>query len=427
MFHYVDLNEENKHKKKILKNLITSAQSDRGLGLTKPQAEKVDSILKSCEDIETQATIVLKSLDQSILKNVYHAQEGTHRLYVVIRQGLKALTSTTFRNIPKTDIQNLTDYQKSLESLYDAINERFGELNELLFEKGRTEEEYREKKTIPIRPPVRAEKLQEYLGKKSKKEQEYNVGLTKYRGRVQEELTKYMNEKDKKETAFDKTQELLTDYIERLAVIDELIEASNQQLDYYDRQFKSQQEELNDMEDRKGELADWEEKRFVNLQKIHQGLYDTITKEDTKREKLIIEAQEKSRLTQETLPNQLQQLEKEIENTNRNISSLGRTYRDIPMNVDETEPLNEEEYAMQSKLAQLTEVATKDFELVMKDFKIFITSLADGLIRFTSGLSGKLSKSQITNFRTPIESAELKLEGAGKFIGHYGYDHKRFL
>ena len=112
MFHYVDLNEENKHKKKILKNLITSAQSDRGLGLTKPQAEKVDSILKSCEDIETQATIVLKSLDQSILKNVYHAQEGLHRLYVVIRQGLKALTYTTFRNIPKTDIQNLTDYQK---------------------------------------------------------------------------------------------------------------------------------------------------------------------------------------------------------------------------------------------------------------------------------------------------------------------------
>jgi len=400
MFHYVDFGEENRSKKKIIKNLKTDSQIDRGVGLTKIQANSVENLLKSCEDIETQATIVLKSLDQSILKNTYFAQEGIHRLYVVIRQGIKALTQTVFRNLPKTDIQNLTDYKKSLEDLYEALDERFQEVNERIFGneplKGRTPEQYKRETGREYRPPVPASKLRKALLKKQQEEIRINSSLARQRQYLQKLQDEYDNLQQRLETVDDDMQEI-SDYLNR----------KRADLQYRADTFQRQQEQINS-----GTLSP---KDFETMLKKQDGLNRALNKIQEEIGQAI-EKYQNLEMDKQAIPTRLQQLELEIQR-------MG----EVPENVIETEPLTEEEYAQQLILEEKSMIGQKDYELVMKDFKIFINSLGDGLIRFTSGLSSKLSKSQETNFRTPVDIAVSKLEGSGSFRGHSGYDHKRFL
>ena len=400
MFHYVDFGEENRSKKKIIKNLKTDSQIDRGVGLTKIQANSVENLLKSCEDIETQATIVLKSLDQSILKNTYFAQEGIHRLYVVIRQGIKALTQTVFRNLPKTDIQNLTDYKKSLEDLYEALDERFQEVNERIFGneplKGRTPEQYKRETGREYRPPVPASNLRKSLLKKQQEETRINASLAQQRRYLQSLQTQYATLQQRLETVDDDMQEI-SDFLDR----------KRADLQYRADTFQRQQEQIDS-----GTLSP---KDFETMLKKQDGLNRALNKIQEEIGQAI-EQYQNLEMDKQSFPTRIQQLELEIQR-------MG----EVPENVIETEPLTDEEYKQQLLLEEKSMIGQKDYELVMKDFKIFINSLADGLIRFTSGLSSKLSKSQETNFRTPVDIAVSKLEGSGSFRGHSGYEHKRFL
>jgi len=400
MFHYVDFGEENRSKKKIIKNLITASQTDRGLGLTMPQAGKVEDILKSCEDIETQATIVLKQLDQSILKNSYYAQEGLHRLFVVIRQGIKALTNTTFRNIPKTDIQNLTDYKKSLEDLYEALDERFTEVNERIFGneplKGRTPAQYRQETGREYRPTVPASNLRKALLKKQQQDITINTSLAQQRRYLQNLQAQKTELEQRLENVDDDLQEI-SDYLAR----------KQADLQYRANTFQRQQAQIDS-----GTLSP---KDFEMMIKQQDGLNRTLNKIQQEIGQAI-ERYRELEMDKQAIPTRLQQLELEIQR-------IG----EVPENVIETEPLTEEEYNQQLLLEEKARVGEEDYKLIMKDFKIFINSLGDGLIRYTSGLSGKLNKSQNTNFRTPIDTAIEKLDGAGRFRGHYGYEHKRFL
>ena len=400
MFHYVDFGEENRSKKKIIKNLKTDSQIDRGVGLTKIQANSVENLLKSCEDIETQATIVLKSLDQSILKNTYFAQEGIHRLYVVIRQGIKALTQTVFRNLPKTDIQNLTDYKKSLEDLYEALDERFQEVNERIFGneplKGRTPEQYRRDTGQEYRPPVPASNLRKALLKKQQEEIRTNTSLAQQRRYLQNLQAQKTELEQRLETVDDDMQEI-SDFLDR----------KRADLQYRADTFQRQQAQIDS-----GTLSP---KDFETMLKKQDGLNRALNKIQEEIGQAI-EQYQNLEMDKQALPTRIQQLELEIQR-------MG----EVPENVIETEPLTDKEYKQQLLLEEKSMIGQKDYELVMKDFKIFINSLADGLIRFTSGLSSKLSKSQETNFRTPVDIAVSKLEGSGSFRGHSGYDHKRFL
>ena len=400
MFHYVDFGEENRSKKKIIKNLITASQTDRGLGLTIPQAGKVEDILKSCEDIETQATIVLKQLDQSILKNSYYAQEGLHRLFVVIRQGIRALTNTTFRNIPKTDIQNLTDYKTSLENLYEALDERFTEVNERIFGneplKGRTPAQYRRETGREYRPTVPASKLRKELLKKQQQDISTNVSLSKNR-RYLENLQAQKTELEQRLENVDDDLQEVNDYLER----------KQADLRFRGNTFQRQQAQIDS-----GTLSP---KDFEMMIKKQEGLNKSLNKIQEEMGQAF-ETKQNLEMDKQVLPTRIQQINLEIQR-------IGQ----IPENIIETEPLTEEEYNQQLMLEDKARVGEEDYKLIMKDFKIFINSLGDGLIRYTSGLTGKLNKSQTTNFRTPIDTAIEKLEGAGRFRGHYGYDHKRFL
>jgi chromosome segregation ATPase len=399
MFHYVDFGEENRSKKKIIKNLKTDSQIDRGVGLTKIQANSVENLLKSCEDIETQATIVLKSLDQSILKNTYFAQEGIHRLYVVIRQGIKALTQTVFRNLPKTDIQNLTDYKKSLEDLYEALDERFQEVNERIFGneplKGRTPEQYRRDTGQEYRPPVPASNLRKALLKKQQEEIRTNTSLAQQRRYLQNLQAQKTELEQRLETVDDDMQEI-SDFLDR----------KRADLQYRADTFQRQQAQIDS-----GTLSP---KDFETMLKKQDGLNRALNKIQEEIGQAI-EQYQNLEMDKQALPTRIQQLELEIQR-------MG----EVPENVIETEPLTDKEYKQQLLLEEKSMIGQKDYELVMKEFKIFINSLNDGLIRFTSGISGKLNKSQITQFRTPVDIAVSKLEG-GNFKGHSGYDHKRFL
>lgn len=376
MFHYVDPNEENMTKREVIKKLVKSNKMDRGLGSTVPVAESIDALLKVCEDIETQGTIVLKSVDQSLIKGSHVAQESMNRFYTLIRQGIKQVTNTNFKNVPRMDIKNLTDYRDTLSVLYTSLNDSFEALNNELYGnqplKGRTYAQYEQEEGTPYRPPIALSELDKYMKNKEKLE----------------------NEIDKLGVIFQSIEQTINDKSELLRVQEEqrkYISAS------YFQNIENEAIETNSK--RKAELERLIEGQRVSLQKITNSI------KKLEQEILQIQAQ------QQVLPNEIEKLI--IKKQQLETSPLG-------VYLNNSAPLTEQERALRKQYEKNTELVAKDYGLVMKDFNIFINTLNHGLISNTTGISGKLSKSQEVNYRTPSQTALTNLTGSGQI-------HKRFL
>jgi chromosome segregation ATPase len=374
MFHYVEPNEENVQKKRVVEKLIKANIHDRGLGLTKPEAESVESLLRACEDIETQGEIVLKSLSQSLLRNSHVAQEGIHRFYTVIRKGIFTLARATFKQTPKTDIKNLIDYRDNINKLMIALNETFNLLNEELYGnaplKGRTLEQYQAEEQKPYRHPVKTEALKKSLETKTKKQIET----------LQQKLASAEQE-----------------YLQLQSIIEQQLtikQSLEQRHDFNVQNLQVLQQQY--------ATASPAERR--QLQPRIDGLersIDTLTRKNDETDAHIFELEQR----QQNYPEYVQNIERQINDLKLPFTAL----------LEEHKGFEKE-----------AEVVNKDFSLVMKDLNIFVNSLTDGLIRYTSSTSSQLQKTQITTYRTPTEQAEDKL-GLGRFKGHHGYDHKRFL
>jgi hypothetical protein len=393
MFHYVDPTEENMSKMTSFKRLRRQNASDRGLGATIQVAETVDNLLRSCEDIETQANIVQKSLDQTLLRGSTVAQDNIYRFYVVLRQGLKVLTNTTFRQVPKTDIKNLTDYRDTLTVLYTNINDAFLKINEILYGNEplnkRTIQEYTQQTGKDYRTPIPAQKLQEFLIKKGEIETRFNEELRQMRQRY---------------------GEIQTD-LERLAQIIEVreaqIEGLGQQIAYEERGFNGTKEEYERTppSPRKIDLGRMMEGSIRSIQKLYRDV-ERYTAEKQQFEEEV-----------QSLPEELAMLEQEIR---KQEMGLTNEYKDVTM------PLTKQEYDLQAKAEINADLAEKDFELIMKIFDTFINTLNHGLTSYTTGISGRFNKSQDTNYRTPVESVIAKLEGSGRNTSTTKI-HRRFL
>ena len=430
MFHYVDFGEENRAKKKIIDNLVISSQADRGLGLTVTQAESVDALLKSCEDIETQATLVLKQLGQTILKNSPYAQDGVNRLFVIVRQGIKVLTNTTFKNIPITDIQNLSDYKKSLTDIYDTLEERFIEGNERIFNreplKGRTKAQYKQDTGVEYRPPVKAKTLQSFLSKKNIEDTVRNIKRGQERSGTEAAIDKRTELYQRYLDSYDDFEKQLAEIEVKKQVMQSKYDAANADYNFILPLYESQQRTLDNMEAMDPTTFNYaSKKKYDELKSKQAGLKRDLDLSIGKLTKFQfgIAKYEKD---QRTFPLNLKSLEERMKATVEEIQNLKRDMTSIPADEPVTDVITQQDFDEQLILEEKANVGEKDYELVMKDFKLFINSLSDGLIRFTSGLSGKLSKSQVTNFRTPFERSNVAL-GGGMFSGHYNYGHTRFL
>jgi len=401
MFHYVEPDEELQQKKRIVKALLKANKVDRGLGLTKPESQKVDDLLRACEDIETQGAIVLKSLSQSLLRDRGIAQEPINRFYTIIRKGIFVLSRSTFRQTPRTDIQNLTDYRDNITKMSIALDETYVKLNEEAFGneqlKGRTIEEYEAQTGRPYRPPVSAKALSEYINRtiaQEEKREGFSQGIQRLRALLQQKQEDLESLQDR---IYD-TQELRD---AKVANRDRFRDQVNFVLRDYDA--LSPAEQMN-----------------------RRARYEAI-KVNFDREQRMIDDIDASldELEQErrTLPSVIARITAQIERQRGIVEGLPQ---------GNTQPLSPEEYANQYGYEQRAEVVNADFSLVMKELNKFLSSLTDGLIRYSSGVSSSLSKSQETNYRTPIQQAEERL-GAGRSNLVFGRSkitdgiHKRFL
>jgi hypothetical protein len=386
MFHYVEPNEELKQKKRVVEKLIKANKVDRGLGLTKPEANRVEELLRACEDIETQGTIVLKSLSQSVLKNSHVAQEGIQRFYVVIRKGISALARSTFKQTPITDINNLTDYRDSINTIMVALNETFNLLNEEVFGnealKGRTLEEYEAQTGRPYRPPISAKALSESINKTISKEQK-RKSVTSGIVNIYEILNKKKQELKEIDDRIQQTTDLRDAFVARRdGYRDQALFLYRD----YDNKTPTQQ---------------------ANIDLRVQAVRQNILREQQKIDDIDVALDELEK-EKRTLPTTIQNIERQLDKQLAEQERLPETT---------TQPLSELEYQNQLMFEKQAEVVNADFSLVMKDLNLFLNSLTDGLIRYKSGISSQLSKSQTTNYRTPTQQAEVK----------YGGIHKRFL
>lgn len=381
MFHYVDPNEEIQQKKRAIQYLIKVNKTDRGLGLTKPEAEKVDDLLKACEDIETQGNIVLKSLSQSLLRSSQVPQDSIQRFYVVIRKGLFTLSHATFKQTPRTDIQNITDYRDSLYKMKTALDETFNLLNEEMYGneplRGRSVKEYEAQTGIPYRPTVPAKVLSDSINKTIDKE--------KLRARYVSDILRL--------------EETLREYQGQFASIDDRIQQTRELI-----QVKRFQQEEHTLQN-KNAMREYEFQSDAE-QKRRDARMEAISKNYAIAQRFIDEYM-----------NSLEQLEAEkqsLPNTIRNVNLQIETVQNMIDKLPEgnTEPLSNLEYANQKYYEDLASFVDIDFNLVMKELNKFLNSLTDGITRYESGVSTSLSRSQVTNYRTPTENAILKL-GSG--------------
>jgi predicted nucleic acid-binding Zn-ribbon protein len=393
MFHYVDPNDEIKQKKRIVKQLIKVNKNDRGLGLTKPEAIKVNDLLKACEDIETQGAIVLKSVSQSLLRDKAITQEPINRFYTIIRKGILVLSQSTFKQTPRTDIQNLIDYRDSINKIKIALEETFNLLHEESFGneplKGRTPAEYQAQTGRPYRPPVSAKALSDSINKTISKEQlqaRYVSGLL----RLNDALNEYEARLAGIESRIEQTQDLKD---AKEANIDRYRTQLINLYRDYDTKSPAEQVNITARGNAIGANFDREQRQIDDID---------VALDDLEQEKRI-------------LPTTIQNIKTQIERLQDLIDSLP---------AGNTQPLSEEEYANQLAYEKQGQVVNADFSLVMNELNKFLSSLTDGLIRYESGLSTSLSKSQVTNYRTPTEQAETKL-GSGRDLTK-GI-HKRFL
>jgi len=404
MFHYVDPNEELLQKKRVLQQLIKANKVDRGLGLTKPEAQKVDDLLKACEEIETQGTIVLKSLSQSILRSSTVPQDSIQRFYVAIRKGLYTLSRSTFIQTPLSDIQNLTDYRDSLTSIMVSLEDTFLLLNEELYGnveplKGRTLEEYKAQTGKDYRKPVPAKELRDSIDRKVDEntqilledESNYQKGKKIQAGlqRLYIALDGIQQEIDGLQKRIYETNELRNVFItardrirdQTLAVYTDARPNKDERARAYQVQFLVEQRKIDDVETSLQELEERRRQLPVTKQNIEAQL-----------------------LRQEEVFNAIP--------SNRDVIDVQRMAPD--------------EYQRQLFFEKRSRIVDADFSLVMKDLNIFINSLTDGLVRFKSGLSSQLSRSQVTNFRTPSQRAVASL-GAGMYKDLTKGIHTRFL
>lgn len=393
MFHYVDKNEENLTKMSTVKKYRKQNESDRGLGATVQVAESVDNLLKSCEDIETQATIVLKSVDQSILRNTPSIpQDNIYRFYVVLRQGIKTLSSTIFRNIPKVDIKNLTDYRDILITLYSSLNESLLKINDIAYKNEplnkRTVEEYERQTRKKYTRPVSAEKLQQYLKDRGNAEAKFNTELVEMRQRREEGIA------------------LLETIANRKDELEPLLESVLQQKEGKINLYRRNEAELERTTDRKIIV------KLTNYNEANARDIEILTQREQEYLRELKEIEDLSK----RIPKELDIIQNEI--VQKEVGLTG----DLK---DETLPLTDAEYKLQQRMQKGADIVDKDYELIMKHFDIFINTLNHGITSYTSGVSGKFNKSQDTNYRTPSESIISQLEGSGKNTGKQ--IHKRFL
>lgn len=439
---FIDLDDEVKQKKRIIKYLIDSAQGDRGLALTKPEAENVNSLLDACENIETQATIVLKSLDQSILKDSYSGQESLNRFYTVLRQGLKTLTKTTFRQLPKTDVQNLNDYKDSLEELYEKLNERFDDLQDILYGnepiKGRTKAQYEAETGKPYMPPVPLEKIEKI--RKGKREKG-KTKITKHKSQKQE----YTQNLQSLQEDYERMALVKQDYEDKLQGIDneldvvtELMKAATGTFNNREKMFINNTKELHALDDELTRTGNTDYLRVNDLKRMITSSNNELAALAKRKKALQTEFLGLTKLKRE-LPNiinaakeEIDKIYEDMEMTHEAALALEGVIQTAEENLPEDMTQEEKDLYLE-KEPMATKLSGKDYEFIMKDFNIFIKSLSDGLIRYTAGLSTKLSKSQETNFRTPVDSAvaKLEVEGAGYIGGgvikHGELIHRRFL
>jgi hypothetical protein len=403
MFHYVDPNEEMIQKKRVVQRLIKANKVDRGLGLTAPESKKVDDLLKACEDIETQATIVLKALSQSLLRSSPVQQDSIQRFYVAIRKGLFALSRSSFKQTPRTDIQNLTDYRDNLIKLQVGLVETFNLLNEEMYGneplQGRTVEDYQAQTGRPYRPPVPAKTLSDFIGKKVDKnteillEDEENYQQAK---RIEQGLQQLYDMLDSTEKEIDGLQK-------RVADTQAIKEAEEQNLDRERQRIQRI-------------MIDGRPNVDARIEAVTRNAQPIIRK---------IQVYEDSLEELEARRRQLPVIKRNIE---VKILEQEEKLNAIPVNrpIIPIQRLTSEEYQNQLYFEKRGQIVTADYSLVMKDFNIFINSLTDGLIRYTSGISSQLSRSQETNYRTPTERAEATL-GAGMYKDLTKGIHTRFL
>jgi hypothetical protein len=425
---FIDLDDEVKQKKRIIKYLIESSQGDRGLALTKPEAENVNSLLDACEDIETQATIVLKTLNQSILKDSYSGQESLNRFYTVLRQGLKTLTKTTFRQLPKTDVQNLNDYKDNLEKLYKSLDERFDDLQDILYGneplKGRTKTKYEQDTGKPYIPPAPLEKVEKYRkGKREKGETKINKLEL-----LETDKKKTLQTLRKEYERIDRiTQEMETrqqDIDQEIDTVRELMKINTADFGFKEKSYIQQMRELEALENELKQTGNTDILRINELKRMNSPLsrsMDTLVKKGKDLQGLFLGLMKlKKDLPSIIAENRqrLEVLEEDIQMINDEGLGLNQLIETEKANLPED--MTEEEKGLYLEIEpKATKLSGSDYDLIMKDFNIFIKSLGDGLLRYTTGLSTKLSKSQETDFRTPVDRAVAKLEGDGMYGGGY--------
>ena len=117
--------------KRMTKNMKQTYESDRGLGATVPVAEAVDVLLKSCEEIETSAELLLYTIDRGQFTENQKEIGGIRAFYEAVRRGIGAVRSLQFGTIPKTDVAALTQYLESLKAYYTTFMERYADIANL--------------------------------------------------------------------------------------------------------------------------------------------------------------------------------------------------------------------------------------------------------------------------------------------------------
>lgn len=381
MFHYVEPTEEIQQKKRVVKQLIKVNKVDRGLGLTKPESVKVDDLLRACEDIETQGAIVLKSLSQSLLRSSPITQEGINRFYVVIKKCIFSLARSTFVQTPRSDIDNLVDYRDNIYDIMVALNKSFQELNEEAFGnkplEDRTPEEYQAQTGQPYRLPVSAKGLFNLTNKQIAKEQE-RVRLTSGLQRIYDFLSAREQDLASIEARIEQAQELKKAFESNR---DTYIRNAEFAIVNYDSATPEEQSTLRERHEKARNNASKEQRKIDDI--------------DASLDEL-----EQSR---RTLPSIINNIRADIEEQEGIIRNLPET---------NTIPLSPDQFNEQFTFEKRAELVNADFNLVMNDLNKFINVLTNNLIRYTSSISSQLSRSQITNYRTPTQQAEAKY-GAG--------------
>jgi len=389
MFHYVEPDEENIVKRQIVKKYVLANEGDRGLGQTKPSAENLSELVKSCEDIETQCTILLKSLDQVIINDGYYGTEASqiNKLFIFVRKGLSVLKRMSFQYLPKTDIQNLNDYHASLTQFYNELQQRFATLFGTTFKE--TPKNLRISRSAYQNKQI---KSVEDEAKLASDEEDF------------ERFTREAEQMAREARPF------FEGLIHEIDVRDQELIRIKERLDGLD-------EDIQYLESTGDDRDLWD---IADLQRFRANL-------DREYQQKLVENQRKRRMLEEGL-GKVGVLGTQIQNEQLRLQTAREELdaSHVPEPSDEI-------------VGELTkgEVLAKDYELIFKQFKTFLDTLSDGLLKYNAGLSGKVNKKIITDFRTPIEEGQPEiatvvapLKGAGRvqlFSGYYNEPRKRFL